>query len=135
MKKLGLLAAAGAMVLMLNAPALAIPVFKKQWDASYVEDNENEAFVAAVEEAKCNVCHYGKSKKNHNDYGEALHKFLEKDNFKTSRVKAEPEKVMEEIVEAFKKVEEMKAKDGETFGEKLKAGKLPGTAPEDAEEE
>ena len=134
MKKFGLLALTGAMVLMLNANAFAIPVFKKQWDETYVADNKNEAFVAAAEEAKCNVCHYGKSKKNRNDYGEALHKYLEKDEFKSARVKAEPEKVKAEIEEAFKKVAEMKAKDGETFGEKLEAGKLPGTAPEEAEE-
>jgi formylmethanofuran dehydrogenase subunit E len=135
MKKLGLLVLTGVMVLALNANVFAIPAFKKTWDAHYLEGNENADFVAAAEEAKCNVCHYGKSKKNRTDYGKALHKFLEKDDYKSSRVKEEPEKVKAEILEAFKKVEEMKAEDGKTFGEKIKAGTLPGTIPADAEEE
>ena len=134
MKKLGLLVLTGAMVLALNANALAIPEFKKQWDASYLEGNSDATFTAAVGEAKCNVCHYGKSKKNRNDYGQALHQFLEKDNYKPARVKEETEKVKAEILEAFKKVEEMKGTDGVTFGEKIKKGLLPGINPPDAEE-
>ena len=35
------------------------------------------------------------------------------------------------IAEAFKKVEAEKSKSGETFGERLKAGKAPGTPEED----
>jgi formylmethanofuran dehydrogenase subunit E len=135
MKKLGLLVLTGFMVLALNANVFAIPAFKKQWDENYLEGNENASFVAAVEEAKCNVCHYGKSKKNRTDYGQALHEFLEKDNYKASRVREEPEKVKAEILEAFKKVEAMKAADGKSYGEKIKAGTLPGTIPPDAEEE
>lgn len=134
MKKLGLLVLTGTMVLALNANVFAIPAFKKAWDTHYVEGNANADFVVAVEEAKCNVCHYGKSKKNRNDYGQALHEFLEKDNYKASRVKEEPEKVQAEILEAFQKVEAMKGSDETLFGEKLKAGKLPGTVPEGAPE-
>src|SRR5690606_1961116 len=97
--------------------------------------NTNESFLAAVKEANCNVCHFGKNKKNRTDYGQALHTFLEKDNFKAARMKAEPEKAQAEILEALKKVEEMKCADGTTFGAKIKAGQLPGTVPPGAEEE
>ncbi len=105
-------------------PALATPVFKKQFEEQY------PALKGVAEEQKCNVCHYGKSKKNKNDYGKALAELLKKDNYKDERVKAEPEKVRAEFDAAFKKVEEAKSKGGETFGARLKAGKAPGTPEE-----
>lgn len=89
------------------------------------------ALKSVVEEQKCNLCHFGKSKKNRNDYGRALAQLLKKENFKEDRVKAEPEKVKAEFAEAFKKVEAEKSKSGETFGERLKAGKAPGTPEEE----
>ena len=89
--------------------------------------NGFEARKKASEEAKCNVCHFGNSKKNKNDYGKALGELLKKDNYKEDRVKAEPEAVKKELEEAFKKVEAAKSKGGDTFGDRLKAGKLPGS--------
>jgi hypothetical protein len=120
----------GLIVLGLNArPAQALPEFKKKFDAKYVEGNSNASFTAAAGEAKCNLCHYGTTKKNRNDFGTALSKLLKKDNFSSDRVKAEPENVEKEIYEAFQKVEEMKSTGGKTFGELIKSGQLPGTAP------
>ena len=75
------------------------------------------------------MCHYGKSKKNRNDYGMALSKLLDKDNYKTARIKEEPEQVDKELTEAFTKVEKEKSVSGTTFGDLIKAGKLPGTEP------
>ncbi len=100
-----------------------------QFEAKYVEGSANAAFVAPAGEAKCNLCHYGTTKKNRNDYGMALSTLLKKDDYSSARVAAEPENVEKEIYEAFQKVEEMNSTGGKTFGELLNAGQLPGTAP------
>jgi hypothetical protein len=133
MKKVCLPLFLGLLVLGISTrPAQALPEFKKKFDARYVETSTSEPFRAAVEEAKCNVCHYGTSKKNRNDYGTALSQLLHKDNFKTDRIKAEPDVVEREIYDAFGKVEGMKSVNGFTFGELLRSGHLPGTEPADA---
>lgn len=125
MKKMGLTLLVGAaLAAVFASSALAIPNFKKSFEEQY------PALKGVSEEQKCNLCHYGKSKKNKNDYGKALSEFLKKDNYKDERVKAEPEKVKAEYDAAYKKVEEMKSKGGETFGARLKAGKAPGTPEE-----
>ncbi len=104
--------------------AEAIPAFKKEFDALYAKKDGTEAeqaLAAAVEKAKCNVCHVaGKEKKVRNAYGDALAELLDK--------KAD-EKDKEKIIASLKKVEEMKSiKDDEsspTFGELIHEGKLP----------
>lgn len=117
---LGLFAAA-----ILVSPAAARPQYNKEWQAKYVEGNKNEAFLKAVGEAKCNVCHdaNSKSKKDRNPYGMALSKFLSKESFDKSKGDAEAAKKY--ILEGFEKGEAEKSADGQTFGEKLKAGALP----------
>ncbi len=119
MKKVGVTALVVVMVLgFLSIEVNARPNYKKAWDKKYVEGNDNEGFVTAAKEAKCNVCHQGKSKKMRNDYGAALSEMLKK------------EKDDEKIMEAFTKAEAMKGKGGETFGKMIEAGKLPGTEVE-----
>ncbi len=108
-------------------PAFAIKQFGDQFKETYTKDNQNKDFVKLVEEAKCNVCHIeGENKKKRNEYGDAVSELLKKKDFPPDRFKKEPEKCKEEIEAAFKKVEEMKAKDEKTFGAKIKEGKLPG---------
>ncbi|MFO0820444.1 MAG: hypothetical protein U1A77_21035 [Pirellulales bacterium] len=128
MKKLGLVLVASmfaaVLVAMSTSSSHATPVFKKQFEEKY------PALKSVTDEQKCNLCHYGKSKKNKNDYGKALGELLKKDNYKDERVKAEPEKVKAEFEAAFTKVEAAKSKGGETFGERIKAGKAPGTPEE-----
>ena len=68
-----------------------------------------------------------KSKKQKNDFGVALSKLLKKDNYKSTRIAAEPDKVKAEFDAAFKKVMDTKNAKGKTYGELLKAGDLPGT--------
>jgi hypothetical protein len=119
------LAALSAAVLV--SPALALPPFSKEWTGKYVEGNKNEAFVKAVGEAKCNVCHdpASKSKKDHNAYGKAVKKFLTKADY--DKVKTDVVVAKKYILEALDKAEAEKAADGKTYGEKLKGGTLPGT--------
>jgi hypothetical protein len=127
MKKFAVTLCLGAFAIALVAsPAAARPQYNKEWQAKYVEGNKNEAFVKAVGEAKCNVCHdaASKSKKDRNPYGMALSKFLNKEGFDKSKGDADAAKKW--ILEGFQKGEAEKAADGKTFGDKLKAGSLPG---------
>ena len=52
----------------------ARPDYHKQFEAMY----KGSKIAAAAEKAKCLVCHFGKSKKDRNDYGTALSKSLTK---------------------------------------------------------
>ena len=113
-----------AFVLALAVQADARPDYKKAFEAHY---KGNEKVAAAAAEAKCNVCHYGKSKKNRNDYGKALSKLLNKDIY--TELKSDKPALIEKATEALKKTEAAKKADGKSFGELLKGGSLPGTAP------
>ena len=105
------------------APAGAMKQFRDGFLAKYVKPDSSDAkekeLAAAVEKAKCFICHEGETKKQRNVYGKALEKFLEKKD-KDNK---------EKIAAAFDKVAEMKAdaKDPKapTFGELIKQGKLP----------
>ena len=81
--------------------------------------------VTAAKKAKCNVCHRkkkaGEKGKPRNDYGVALQKSIPKKNCK----------VVAKIVAALTKTEKVKVskdkKEKKTYGDRLKAGKLPAT--------
>ena len=110
---------------VIASPALALPPFSKEWTGKYVEGNKNDAFVKAVGEAKCNVCHdaASKSKKDKNEYGKAVGKFLTKAEF--DKVKADMEAAKKFIQDGLAKAESEKTADGKTYGERIKAGALP----------
>ena len=105
------------------APAHALKDFKDQFEAKYVKtDSKNPADLAlsaAVQEAKCNICHVGKTKKKRNAYGAELAKLIKKtDKDNIAKIRA-----------ALDKVAAMKsdAKDSQapTFGSLIQHGKLP----------
>ena len=112
-------AALMVVVALSSSEAFAIKQFADQFKEVYVK--EGTTLAAEVETAKCNVCHKGKSKKDHNVYGEALAKLLDKKEDKDN---------VEKIREALEKVAAMEGPDGKTFGDRLKAGMLPADAPE-----
>ena len=103
------------------------PDYRKQIEATY----KTSKIAGAIKEANCNVCHYGKTKKNRNDYGIALSKLLSEENYK--KMKKDPEELNKQIVDALKAVNKEKSVTGKTFGEMIDAGQLPGTAPADGE--
>jgi len=107
------------------SPAFAIKQFGEAWGEFYVKDSKNEEFKKAASEAKCTVCHLEESKKKHNAYGMEVKNLLKKKDFPVDRFKSDAAKCKAEIEAAFKKVEDVKAKDGKTYGEKIKAGQLP----------
>ena len=117
---------AAAFIVMQAQPVSARPQYKKQFDAAY----KDSKIAAAAKEAKCNVCHYGKSKKNRNDYGKALSKLgLTKDSY--NEIKSDKAALAKKVDGALKAVLKVKSSGGETFGALIEAGKLPGTAPEE----
>jgi hypothetical protein len=99
--------------------AFAIKQFFDEFKTVYVKDGTPLA--AAVETAKCNVCHVGKSKKDRNAYGNALAEKLDK---------KEDAKNVEKIRKALEDVEALPSDpakaDSPSFGALLKEGKLPG---------
>jgi len=107
------LAALGVLLLADANRAEARPQYFKEFTAKY--DN----LKAQTMKVKCNVCHYGKSKKMRNDYGKAVMKNVGKNQKKAPVIKG-----------ALTKAEKEKNAKGVTFGSLIKAGKLPGTAPE-----
>ena len=102
--------------------ASALPPFNKEWMAKYKEGNSNAKFVAAVDEAKCNVCHKGMSKKDHNEYGKVVKKYLTKAKY--NEIKEDEAKSKQYILDGLQKAEGEKAANGKTYGELLKAGVL-----------
>jgi hypothetical protein len=104
--------------------ASALPPFNKEWTAKYVEGNGNAKFVEAVGTAKCNVCHMGTSKKDHNEYGKAVKKFLTKAKY--NEIKDDEEASKKYLLEGFQKAEAEKNGGNKTFGDLLKSGELPG---------
>jgi len=105
-------------------PAKAIKPFRDAFIAKYVKadssDAKDKAFAAAVDKAKCNVCHVGSSKKDRNAYGAALDSLLERKTDKDDK---------EKIAAALDKAAEMKCDPNDpnapTFGQLLSDGKLP----------
>ncbi|MEI7564001.1 MAG: hypothetical protein WCJ39_10675 [bacterium] len=100
-------------------PAFAIKQFFEEFKAVYVK--ADTPLAAAVETAKCNVCHVGKSKKDRNAYGNALAELLDK---------KEDAKNVAKIRESLEKVAAMPSDpakaDAPTFGALIEQGKLPG---------
>jgi cytochrome c2 len=133
MRPLSILAGVfAAVVLLAGASSVrAEKVFRDEFIAKYVKDTSSEAkdkaFAEACEKAKCNICHAGVSKKKRNPYGEALAKLLDRKTDKEDKTK---------IQAALDKVAQQKSDPkndkSPTFGELLKAGKLPGGEPKES---
>ena len=90
--------------------------YKKQFEALYPDVVKANGKDGAV---TCNVCHEageGKTKKDRNNYGQALAKILG----------GKEEKDLAKVKEALTKTEKEKsAVEDKTFGDLLKEGKLP----------
>ena len=128
MKMLFFVCAIGLMATVSFRPAFATKEFGEHFKKFYVDDSKNEEFMKLVAEAKCCVCHIdGENKKKHNPFGETLKAGGLLKKTYAEMIKKEPDKARKEIEEILKKAEEKKApgKD-KTFGERIKAGLLPG---------
>lgn len=128
MKKVSVSVLLGLFVIVCSfQPAAALPPINKEWTGKYVEGNGNAKFVEAVGTAKCNVCHVGTSKKEKNEYGAAVAKFVTKAKY--NEIKEDPDAAKKYILEGLQKAEAEKSSAGKSFGEIIKSGELPGGAP------
>ena len=129
MKKVGLLLlalAATAGLVSLTSSADARPQYRDGLYGKYkVDKADKEHFL--VNQA-CNSCHYGKSKKQRNDFGKALIKGgLTKDSY--TKLKSDKPALAKHVKEVLEKVLKEKNEAGETYDSRVKAKKKPGTAP------
>ena len=134
----------------------AFPPFLAEFTKMYVkaEDDadateEQKAFAKLVADKdsglKCNVCHFGKNKRNRNVYGQAIDKLLDKEavaKFKkmtgkdaSDEDKAEASKMVQEtLAEVAKLPANPDDKEAPKFGELIEQGKAPGSLVEMDEE-
>ena len=104
------------MTLVAAPAAHARPQYIKAFVAKYPQFEDE-----AKKTVKCAICHPpGEKKDVNNDYGTALKKALGEENVKDDK----------KIDEAFTAIEKEDSKTaGKTFGDLIKANKLPGTNP------
>jgi hypothetical protein len=125
MKNVSLLLA-GLVLVVSAAPALAIPPFNDAFKKIYVK--AGEPLEAKVMEVKCNVCHVGKEKKDKNDYGKTVAKYLKKVDFTGEAKKFDDIKgdaAQKALAEGLAKAGAEKSASGKTYDELLKSGELP----------
>jgi hypothetical protein len=105
--------------------AHAIKPFSDEFKSKYVKkdskEKKDQEFTKLVTEAKCNLCHLGKSKKDRNPYGVELSKLLDKKADKDNK-----DKIQSVLAKVEKLPVNPKDKKSPTFGDLIKAGKLPG---------
>ncbi|MCM2371711.1 hypothetical protein [Aporhodopirellula aestuarii] len=113
----------------LTTPSFAISEFGKQFKAEVMESDASDDFKKEVKKANCYICHVkGKDKDEvRNEYGIAVGKFLDAEDFPKEYLKDNPEEAKAKILEGFKKAGAEKSSDGSTFAEKIKGEKLPAT--------
>lgn len=125
---------------MLVVTASALPPLPPYIEEHYSRSPEHakhlQMYKALEGEHKCEACHRpdaDKKMKGHglNDYGEAVHKhFKHRDFNKADKLgkdnAEEAAKAKKIIAEALEKADAEKNAAGQTFGELIKAGKLPG---------
>lgn len=116
-------------VLMAPGSALAINEFKLGFIKKYADANAPAEFKGVVEATGCNICHVrGKNKRERNEYGMALSKFLKVADFQGNNKKFQGGAAEKAIADALSEAEKEKSKSGATFGELIKQGKLPAAA-------
>lgn len=130
-----LIAVAGVLILA-DAPAWAVTQFRREFEMKYVKRGSKEpkdvAFAAAVREARCYVCHVpGKPQEEHNAYGEALSRLLDRERDVRDREKIQA--ALDTVAKLKVNWLEDEAKKGS--GEKAGEAELPLPLPVAAESE
>ena len=122
-----------AAVLVLAAAAYALPPIPGYVKESLADSADQKEFAKTFGElkTKCDVCHKpmaDKKAKGHglNDFGQAMHKHLNDKEFLTLHKDKKSAEALKLIKDAWDKAAAEKNADGQSFGELIKAGKLPG---------
>ena len=125
--------AVGILAGPLTRPAAAVMAFYKAFVAEYV-DSQSEPDAAfdrlVTKDAKCLVCHQGRNREHRNAYGAQLDKLLDKKTDARNN-----EKIVAALHEVAKLPADPRDPAGETFGQRIAAGKLPGGTLESLKQE
>jgi hypothetical protein len=118
---------AAPLLIAIVSPAAAVPPFYIEFKKDYLEQLKDKKFVETVDKAdvKCLICHQGKQKKNRNDFGKVVSKFLTKKDAK------DKEKIAAGLKKAFAMHVDPKNDKSETYLDRLKASKWPAGKLED----
>ena len=113
-------------------PAVAVVQFYNVFAKEYLEAHPDKEYAAAVKKpaVRCLVCHQGKSRKNHNVFGEHLDELLDrkKDIRNIEKITATLKKVIAMHVDP-------KNDKSETYLERINASKWPGGELEELKKE
>lgn len=119
-------------VLGVAGPAHAILPFYTVFKKEYVEKHPDKKFAEEVDKAsnRCFLCHQGRNRKNHNEFGKHLVPLLDKkdDAKNVEKITVELKKVMAMNVDP-------KDKKSKTYLDLWKEGQWPGGKLEDLKKE
>jgi hypothetical protein len=120
-----------SVLMAIASPAVAVPPFYIEFKKDYLEPMKDKKFVETVDktDVKCLLCHQGKQKKNRNEFGKVVGKFLTKKDAKNK------EKIAEGLKKALAMHVDPKNEKSETYMDRLKASKWPGGLLEDLRKE
>ena len=109
------------------APVVALPPFQIEFKKDYIDSLKDKKFAEEMNKAdvKCLVCHQGKQKKNRNDFGKVVAKFLTKKDAK------DKDKIAAGLKKALAVHVNPKDEKSETYMDRLMASKWPGGKLED----
>lgn len=128
MKRFVLILVMGLVAFGFNVMSTRPVSARPQYKAKFEEMTKNSKAAESIKEAKCNVCHFGMSKKNRNDFGKAVNKTMNKEIYDS--LKSDKEQLAKKVEEAIKAAFKEKSPEGKTFGELIEAGQLPAKNPE-----
>jgi hypothetical protein len=130
MRRLALL-----LVVACSSSAFALPPIPGYVKESLGDKAEYKAFMETFAglKMKCDVCHKpgaDKKAKGHglNDFGEAMHKSLDDKAFMAAHKDKNAAEALRLFNEGWAKALEAKNAQGTSYGELIKAGKLPGSS-------
>jgi hypothetical protein len=127
-----LVAASLLIALTAASPARAVLPFYTVFKKEYLDEHPDKKFVEEVNKAsnRCFVCHQGKLRKHHNEFGKHLVPLLDKkeDLKNIEKISAEIKKVLAMHVDP-------KDDKSETYLDRWKASKWPGGPLEDLKKE
>jgi hypothetical protein len=146
MRKLSLMLFVGgfafaALLHMGAGTAESRPQYAKAFGNMFVKADSSEQsdkdFAAAVKEAKCNVCHAGKTKETRNAFGADLAKLIVPKDWEAGKKfpgetdKDKINKALEEVIAIHIDAKDPKSP---TYGDIIKKGKLPASESKPADE-
>jgi len=120
------------LVLSSAEPAAADPKFYTIFKKEYLDNHPDKNFVAVVHKGtnRCLVCHQGKKRKNHNEFGKHLVPLLDrKTDLKNN------EKIATELKKVVAMHVDPKDDKSETYLDRIKASKWPGGEFEELQKE